>query len=169
MSGERGDVLKVEGVDQGIDVTVDMSGDGVGDVTAEHYTPPGIDALPLPGDEAVVEEAEGAGEGTVAKYQDLRNKSKAKGGEVRLYARDANGELVAEIWAQGNGDVEIKSIKAGGKIILNGVEIDQDGNISTAGDVKAAVTPAAYVSLAHHMHPTAGTGSPSPPTPTPAP
>lgn len=138
-------------------------------VTAEHYAPPGVDARPLPGDTVALQPSTGSGRMQAAGYADTRNEGKAEAGEHRVYARDANGEVVAEVWVKGNGDVAIRSIKAGGKVTINGVEIDQDGNIATPGAVAAsgeitAMATGPGVKLSTHLHPTA-IGPTSPPTP----
>lgn len=149
----------------GVDVQVDA---GDEEVTAEHYGEPGVDALPLPGDQALLQAAEGAGAETVSEYLDPKNEGKSLPGERREYARDADGNVAAEFWIKGNGDVAITSIKAGGKIILNGVEIDQQGNITTPGDVTAvagtAEVPLPGVKLSTHLHGT-GVGPTTGPTP----
>ncbi len=87
--------------------------------------------------------------------------------EHRTYARDADGVITAEIWSRANGDVEIVSVKAGGKVKINGVEIDQQGNITTPGEVtaKADTVP---IPLSAHLHPTA-MGPSGPPQAPPGP
>lgn len=163
MSGRRGTVTKTERVPEGVEVTVDFGGDDLASV--EHYAPPGFDLLPRIGDEVLVEEADGAGAGTAVAYQDLKNVGTAAEGELRFYSRDADGAVAVEFWAKANGDLSITSIKTGGKVTINGVEIDQQGNITTPGEVTAkAETPATAVSLSTHLHPT-GVGPTSPPTP----
>lgn len=172
MSGERGVVKKSERVKHGVDVTVDTT-DSDGDVTAEHYTPPGVDVLPLPGDEVVVEDADGQGEATATKYQDLKNPGKAVPGEVRFYARDASGKVISEVWQKSDGSVEM--INASGKFIYGAdgsldlndgaFTCDAQGNAVFKGEVTAmAATPATAVKLSTHMHPTA-MGPSGPPQP----
>lgn len=146
-------------------------------VTAEHYSPPGDDSRPLPGDTVALQDSAGAGRMQTAGYLDAKNEGKSGPGEKRLYARDSSGTVVAEFWLKGNGDIDVKSLKAGSKITLNKLEIDQDGNVTTPGKVAAAevaadghvtagaATPAA-VKLLTHTHPVpAGPGTSSPPTP----
>jgi hypothetical protein len=137
-------------------------------VTAELLSPPGVDALPLPGDEVVIEEAEGSGDTIAQAFADIINEGLAADGEHRTYARDASGAIACEIWCKGDGTVAVKSIKAGSKIDLNGVLIDQQGNITAPGEVQAMVgtpdVPLPGVKLSRHLHPT-GVGPTSAPTP----
>lgn len=137
-------------------------------VTSELLSEPGVDALPLKGDEAVIEESEGAGHTIVQAFGDVKNAGKAAPGERRTYARDADGVVVCEVWCKGDGTISITSIKDGSKLNLNGVLIDQQGNITTPGDVKAmAGTPDAPlpgVKLSTHLH-NSGVGPTAPPTP----
>lgn len=134
-------------------------------LTLEHFAPCGDDSPPLPTDFAAVKAATGSGTAQAVAYQDPKNKGKAAGGEKRTYARAADGTVVAEIWAKGNGDVFITSLQAGGKINLNGVEIDQQGNITAPGDVTALNgSPGTSVKLSTHLH-DSGTGPTTSPTP----
>lgn len=174
MSGERGDVLKTEVAARGIDVTVDLSGDGIGDKTAEHYTPPGVDALPLPGDEVIVEEADGQGHGTACGYQDPKNQGKAAPGEIRLYARSPDGSWVAEVWLRSDGSVTIRNSSAKMVLLADGsldyndgaFRCDVDGNGKFKGEVTAKADSPAAVVLTTHVHPTA-MGPSGPPKPGP--
>jgi len=131
---------------------------GGGDLlTADHFAPVGDDSPPLAGDFAALEESAGAGAEQATGYSDDTEK-KAAPGEKRVYARDAAGEVVAELWLKGDGSIEITSIKSGSEVTINGVTIDQDGNISTPGDVE--IGPAG-LSLLTHVHISGGSGSPS--------
>lgn len=161
--GERGVVKKVERVKHGVDVTVDLSDDDENLTTAEHYTPPGLDVLPLPGDEVVVEEADGQGEGTAIAYQDLKNPGKAAPGEWRHYARDSSGKVVCEVWLKGDGTV---AIKADGPLDYNdgAFVVDKEGNATFKGEVTAMAGTPAEVKLSTHLHPTA-MGPSGPPQP----
>jgi hypothetical protein len=165
--GSIAEVEKVERVTNedgvpGVDVTCDPGGEER--FTAHHIQPVGDDALPLPGDYAETVDAPGAGAEDAVGYVDVRNVGVALPGEKRTYARNLAGEVVCEIWAKRNGDVELRSIAAGGKIILNGAEIDQQGNFTTPGEVTAKAETPAAVKLSTHLHPT-GVGPAGPPTP----
>lgn len=152
-------------VDQGVhalEVKIDPGGGAI--VTAEHFADVGSDSNPLPGDEVALESSSGAGSAQVSGYSDTRNAGTSQPGEKRIYARNAQGTVVAELWLKGNGDVDVRSIASGGKITLNGVEIDQQGNITAPGEVTAkSASPATAVKLSTHTHPT-GVGPTSPPT-----
>ncbi len=162
MAGERGTVLKAERTAAGVDVVVDTTGGETGDVTAEHYTPPGVDSLPLPGDEVVVEEADGQGEATASKYQH-DPQGKAAPGEFRVYARKAGGELVCEIWMKADGTI---AVKGDGPLDYNdgAFVVDKDGNAQFKGEVTAMAGTPAAVTLSQHLHPTA-MGPSGPPQP----
>lgn len=156
-------VKSSERVAEGVNLQVEV-GDG-DEETVELAQPPGVDSLPLPGDEPVLQESAGSGSQAAVGFIDPKNAGKAAEGEHRTYARSPDGTVVAEIWTRNSGDIEITCIKAGGKIKLGKVEIDQDGNITTPAEVtaKAQTTP---VKLSTHMHPTAmgPSGAPTPGT-----
>lgn len=150
-----------------VEVQVDAGGGEL--LTLDHVDSCGEDSPPLAGDHAAVSESTGAGAARSAGYLDPKNPGAALAGEKRMYARDADGAVAAEVWIKGNGDVAIRSIKSGGKIILNGVEIDQDGNVTVPGKVDATgeVTTSAAgapVTLSQHTHPT-GVGPSGPAIP----
>lgn len=165
MSARTGIVQSVERVVRDdvplVEVRVDVGGGEP--LTLEHFDSCGEDSLPLPGDCAAISDSTGSGAARAAGYLDAKNTGEGLGGEKRIYARDPNTkEPVAELWLKGNGDVAITSIKAGGKLILNGVEIDQQGNITTPGDVTVK-KDTAPVTLSTHLH-NSGTGPTAPPT-----
>lgn len=170
--GQRGVVKKTERVEHGVDVTVDLSDDDANLVTAEHYTPPGLDVLPLPGDEVVVEEADGQGEGTAVAYQDLKNPGKAVAGEWRFYARNSSGSPVCEIWLKGDGTVEVSNASGKYKLLPDGsldyndgaFTCDPQGNAAFKGEVTAMAGTPAAVKVSTHLHPT-GVGPSGPPQP----
>ncbi len=138
--------------------------------TAEHYAPAGFDSQPSKGDFFATFSGPGTGDEIVSGYHDPnRNNRKAGAGEARTYARDASGAVACEVYCRANGTIEIKSIAGGSKLNLNGVEIDQNGNITTPGNVLAtgevtAKDGAASVSLSTHLHNSA-MGPTSGPTP----
>jgi len=148
-----------------VEVRVDLGGGEP--LTLEHVDSSGEDSPPMPGDSAAISESTGAGAARSAGYL-IPLAGKAANGEKRLFSRELeDGKTVsAELWMKGNGDVEITSITTGGAIILNGVRIDQQGNITTPGDVtvKKDTTP---IVLSTHKH-GSGTGPTTPPLfPTP--
>jgi hypothetical protein len=173
MSGSLGDVVfaerdTVDGVPV-VRVHVDVDGSAL-PVTVEHLSPPGEDALPLPGDEVALEGAEGQGDTIAVGYADRKNPGVAEPGEKRQYARDEEGTIVCEVWLKKDGTIALKSIASGSKLDLNGVLIDQQGNVTVPGEVTAMVgtpeapTPTLAVKLSTHLHPT-GVGPSGPPQP----
>lgn len=157
-------------------VNIKCDPSGGANLTAEHFNPPGEDSLPLPGDIAALTEGAGSGGAAVAGYIDPKNEGKAANGEKRLYARDAGGAVKVELWFKGDGSLVATNgagtweLKPDGalevvapKIVLNGVEIDDAGNLKAPGEVTAmALGPG--VKLSTHLHPT-GTGPSGPATP----
>lgn len=162
-----GDVKEhTRGSDEGAlfeEVKVDRGGNDV--VTADHFDGAGVDAPPLPIDKAALVDGPGSGTAMAVGYRDTKNAGKAAPGEYRVVARAPDGTIVLEFWGKANGDLEITSIKPGGKVTINGLTIDQDGNLVTPGEVTAkASSPATSVTLSRHVH-NSGTGPTTPPTP----
>jgi len=140
-------------------------------VTAENFSPAGVDSQPVEGDFFATHDGPGTGDEIVSGYHDPKpSNRKAEAGETRTYARDSNGAVVCEVWCKADGTVAINSIKTGSVLNLNGVEIDQDGNISTPGvigaqgEITTDANPLGSVSLSTHDHNSA-MGPTSPPTP----
>lgn len=123
---------------------------GSGDnVTAQHFTAPGDDSRPLPGDYAALSGAAGTGTQTATGYHDAKNPPKASPGEKRIYARDGGGAVVAEMWLKASGDVVISNgpgvftMSADGSVNINGLVISPDGEITNKKGI----------SLSDHKHP----------------
>ncbi len=140
--------------------------------TAEHFGAPGDDAPPLPGDDVLVVEGEGAGEEHAAGYADATTK-KAANGERRIYSRTPAGELAAEFWLKGDGSVVVTNLlapaggaielKADGSVVLNGVEISPTGSI-TVPTGETLGNP--VLDVLTHIHQVAAAPGPTgPPTP----
>jgi hypothetical protein len=151
-----------------VDVKADLGG---GDnVTLDHFAPPGVDALPLPGDAAAIGDGAGTGRAQATGYNDPKNAGRAKPGELRVYGRDPDGNIVNEVWLQGSGEVLIENAEGtfhmavDGKVTINGVTIDTQGNITAPGEVTAKGGTPVPVNLSTHLHPT-GTGPSGPPQP----
>lgn len=68
---------------------------------------PGFDGRPLEGDLLVSEKAADTGEPVFVGALDLKNAGTAEPGEARIYARDASGAVVCEIWARADGSIRI--------------------------------------------------------------
>jgi len=140
------------------DVKVDPGGGA--NVTAEHFSAPGDDSHPLPDDYVALNGDSGTGRESAIGYLDPANEPKALPGDKRIYARDENGVLIAEIWLKNtgegiisndNGSVTLRAdgsikgdngsgsfeLEVNGDFLVNGVTIDTSGNISTAGTLNA--------------------------------
>lgn len=131
----------------GTDIKSDRgSGDNV---TAQHFTAPGDDSRPLPGDYAALSEASGTGNQTATGYHDSKNPPKAAPGEKRIYGRNGVGAVVSEVWLKASGDVVISNgpgvftMTADGSVNINGLVISPEGE----------VTNAKGISLSGHNHP----------------
>ena len=113
-------------------------------IFCEHFSSPGDDGFPLPGDYPLLVRINRAGGLMVAGYVDPANQQKAKAGEKRVYARDNAGGEVVELWLKSDGsailtnDIGSFELQAGGNVIINGVTIDTDGNITTPTNISAA-------------------------------
>lgn len=120
---EKSERAEVDGA-QVLDVVIDPGGKDL--TTAPHFGAPGDDSKPLPGDTAVTVETQGSGEEVVVGYLDEKNAGIAKDGERRIYARDSDGVVVAEVYIKADGSVLVKNdkgyheIKADGIIEMNG-------------------------------------------------
>ncbi len=157
--GRLATVVAVERTDEGIDVKVDP--DGGLPIHAVHVEPSGSDCPPLPGDVAALLESSETGVEQAVGYHDPNNDSVSKDGEVRRYARNQGGTVVCEFHLKQDGTVSIRSLAAGSVIELNGVTIDQQGNITTSGEVVAGATKVP-LSTHTHPHPAGPTGVPFP-------
>jgi hypothetical protein len=116
------------------DVKVDPGGGA--NITARHYSAPGDDSHPLPGDSVVLVEAPGAGAQSAVGYLDPVNEGQAAAGEKRVYSRNADGEPVAEVWLKSDGEVLVRSIE-GGSV----VRIAPDGIVHLGDSDGAAEIP----------------------------
>jgi hypothetical protein len=132
------------------------SGDG-DPVTAGHFSPPGTDAPPLPGDVGYLGDDLGAGNAQAVAYQDPKNAGVAGAGEHRTYSRAPDGTVVAEVWLKADGSILARSVLAGssaelgpdGAITLSnalgGLSIDAAGNV-------VATTPLGTFGSGTHGH-----------------
>jgi hypothetical protein len=114
MKSRYADILAVERtLRDGIHVTEVRVDQGGGDVaTGDHVAPAGDDSCPIPGiDDASVVDSSGAGNVQVVGYSDPNNAPKTAPGEKRLYVRDEEGELVAELWLK-HDETVIEAFKA---------------------------------------------------------
>jgi hypothetical protein len=150
----------------GVDVKCDPGGNPI---TAPHYADAGDDSQPLPGDYVALGDSSGSGCEHVSGFADVRNEGKAQPGEKRIYARDASGAVVVELWLKGDGSLVIDNgsgqveLAKGGDVTINGVIIDASGNVKAPGEVTANAT-GVPVNLTSHIH-GSGTGPTATPTP----
>jgi len=166
------------------DATVNPGGNS--NLRTEHFADSGDDSYPLPIDYSIVVGVvqTGAAAGVSVGYADVKNEKKAQPGEKRIYARDANGDVVVELWLQNdgtailsndngsvtlgpNGSVLAQNIAGGfmhlkddGDLDLNGVLIDTDGNLTSPETITGdEVKTAAGIDLDEHTHGGVETGS----------
>ena len=140
------EVLSAEGKDI-------KSDRGSGDnVTAQHFSAPGDDSLPLKGDYSALSQATGTGRQTSVGYRDGKLEGKAAPGEKRIYARSGPGEMSCEVWLKSTGEVIITNtvgtfvMQPTGDVVINGIILKADGS-----DIILATGK----SLMHHSHPQA--------------
>ena len=150
------------------DAKVDTGGGP--NITAEHFSTPGDDSHPLPGDFVLLVRVQQTGRSAAAGYLDPLNEQTAGPGERRLYARDSAGAIVSTIWLKNTGEVLINnglgSVKLrpdGGTIVETPgatFDVGADGTVKTdngAGSIElqasgnvvinnVTITPAGNVS-----------------------
>jgi hypothetical protein len=139
-----------------VEITLD---DGSGDAfTAQLYQPPGVDSLPLVGDEAT--STHDGDDAIVQGLTDTKLEGVSKEGEFRIFSRSGQGVVAAEIYLQKDGTIRVKT---DGDVILDAATVTITGDLKVNGEVtaKAQTTP---VNLSSHLHPTP-LGPTSPPTP----
>jgi len=90
---------------EGGEESVKVDPGGGANATARHVAPPGVDAPPLPGDYAEIDESSGKGTKRIVGYYDHRNTRLAEGGEFRVYGRDSDGEVVCSFWLKSDGTI----------------------------------------------------------------
>lgn len=118
------------------DVKLDPGGGP--NVTAEHFSAPGDDSFPLPGDYVVTVAIQRSGGAAVVGYLDPKNDQKTAAGEKRIYARGGNGASIVELWLKNTGEAALVNasgyltLKANGEIEANGARITPDGDVITA-------------------------------------
>lgn len=132
--------------------------DGGDTVTAHHFTAPGDDAPPLPGDVAYLGDDAGAGAAQIVGYQDPATAGVALPGERRIYSRSAPGVVAVSLWLKADGTITASN--PGGAVL----ELAPDGSArvgnalgSFAVDPAGAVTwttPLGTNGAATHTHPT---------------
>lgn len=119
----------------GLDVVADPGGSA--NATAPHYSSPGVDSAPLPGDYAALEDSTGVGEEFCAGYADTANAGLAAPGEVRLYSRASTGAVQGDVWIKGDGT--IVATNAGGSLTLSPGGVLMVGGSSDAAALASVV------------------------------
>ena len=142
------------------DVKVDAGG---GDnKTAEHFSAPGDDSSPLPGDYAMMASTRKSGGLAAVGYIDPANEHITGPGGKRIYSRSENGVIVADIWLKNDGSIAITGIDI---VTVNGLIISISGAVNTNGSIDGIIikdnSVPLGVMLATHTHPGPGL----PPTP----
>jgi hypothetical protein len=131
--------------EEGVPVTNIIAESTDGDPqTLELVTPPGVDALPLPGDVVVTTPGGSTGTEQAVGFLDPKNAGKAAEGEHRVYGRSPDGTVVNEFWLKGDGSIRGSNgagwfeFGADGSFKTNsGFEVDPQGNVNAAGEVTA--------------------------------
>lgn len=163
ISSER----KEDGDEHMVDVFVD-AGAGDNDFVGL-YQAPGDDALPLPGDAALLQPAPGTGGNGVIGFNDPANEGKAAPGEKRIYSRTQAGAVAADIWLKNDGSVHIEVhdltarvfIKTPGPVIIDSPDIrlgDEGASraIACVGDMVAGSIKALCTAPGNPLAPAAG-------------
>ncbi len=139
-------------------------------VTAQHYTPPGVDASPLPGDFVALQPCAGTGRVQELGVCDpIAANRKAANGEHRIYGRNAQGVAICEVHCKADGSVVIAvlsgsapiEIRSAGTITINSPDIRLG-----AGGLPVATQGALVVGTIHALGTAPGTPIvPGPPIP----
>lgn len=133
------------------DVKVDRGGND--NRTPQHFSPPGDDSFPLPGDYVHLGSQAGTGRDSAIGYVDPKNSQKSNSGDKRIYARNSSsGEQIVEIWLKNDGAAEINNdvgmfvvrpdgsikgsnsngnfeLQSGGDFVVNNVTIKANGDV----------------------------------------
>lgn len=126
----------------GVEETTKVDPGGGANKTADHYSPCGVDAPPLPGDSAVLTESSGTGTEACAAYSDPDNTRVARPGEHRVYARDEDGNVVGSGYWKRDGTIVFEN--TGGTLELSPAGI-LSANASQVRLTSAAGQPMARV------------------------
>ncbi len=119
----------------GVEETTRVDPTGGANKTADHYSPCGIDAPPLPGDFAAIEESSGTGTESCTGYADPLNTRVARPGEFRMYGRDEDGNVVGSGYLKRDGTIVFEN--TGGTLELS------PAGILSANASQVRLTPAA--------------------------
>lgn len=96
--------------------------------TGEHFQAPNADCVPLPGDYAATVPVQRTGGEVPVGFIDPKQNQTAKPGESRVYARDASGTEVAQVYVKNDGTVETSNDNGS-------TTLSPDGTITAQGPV----------------------------------
>lgn len=99
------DIERIEGDDNYTLAKVDLGGNNV--ISPELYTSPGIDSAPMDGDYVATSSAPGNSGQSAVGTIDPVNGGVAGKGEIRVYARDEDGNTIVAIYLKKNGEILI--------------------------------------------------------------
>lgn len=130
---------------------------------ARIFNPPGVDARPLDGDSCFTENSEDTEGGKdILGFIDPKNEPVAEKGEHRIYARDADGNIVATMHLKKNG---IAELNGNVDFAVRYLELETAFN-QLKGDHDALVTAvenqATFYSTHNHQGVNGPTGTPLP-------
>lgn len=122
--------------------------------TYDHFSAPGDDSPPLPGDFLTSTDSPGVGNEDAVGYFDPKMEPKAQPGEKRVYARNSAGDVVGEMWLQGDATITIEN-SSGKKFEMDAAgDVTITGNLIVHGEVTAmAASPGTSVKVSTHVHP----------------
>lgn len=144
--------------------------DGSGAVrTPYHFSAPGDDSQPLPGDIAHVAPAAGAGFGSAVGYQDPSTEPRAGGGEKRIYARSGPGVVACEVFLRADGSLVLSNPAGSVELAPDGALVLRNAlaslELSAAGTASLRTILGTFGLDTHaHLAPPGG-GLTGPPTP----
>ena len=137
---------------------IDTGGGAV--IQCDNYLSPGDDSVSVDGDYAYAAKIDHtANAHCMVGFVDPKNAAQALPGEKRLYSRDGDGLVALTLWMKRDGQCHIYNdngyfrLDPDGKVLVNGVEIDTDGNIATNGKITAnEIETTAGIDLGTHIH-----------------
>lgn len=159
--GLIGRLLSYAFTQTGADIKLDPGGGE--NRTAEHFQPANMASRPLPEDYVVTVPVPGAGRVAVVAFVDPGAPDDLAPGDAMLYARDSNGARSVSVRLDSDGTLTAQNgggsltLEASGNVIINGVTIDTNGNITAPGDgvFQGSTLSVAGKNVNGHTHPQA--------------
>jgi hypothetical protein len=108
------------------DVKVDPGGGE--NITAQHFAPAGDDSHPLPNDYAAIMPVQRTGSEVAVGYLDPLNEPKAQPGDKRVYARDAGGAAVVDVWLKNDGTATTANSNGVSELLPDGTHLSSNSN-----------------------------------------